>query len=212
MKKLLLSGQTEPENLRCFLLSLCSAGPGSARNQDRGQGRWSATFPCLRRICLQNGPWRLPRQAHGGWGCRMYWIFLKEQKDKINERLRLQRKNKKRICPQCEIRELDKWQRICSECGVINRQITVDIYSISDKYKKSQAKYNSKPENKERNRLSQKKWRETNKEKIRSRERARKAKYNQDNKEKICKYNRERYYRLKNEKNSNAADWRKIKI
>ena len=71
-------------------------------------------------------------------------ILTREQKDIRNERLNIQRRNKKRICPQCGCRELDRYQQICSECCVINRQISIDIYMASKKGKASLKKYQDK--------------------------------------------------------------------
>lgn len=47
------------------------------------------------------------------------------------------RAGKKRMCPQCGVNELDKHKQLCSECAVVNRQITVD---------KAQHTYFNKPE------------------------------------------------------------------
>ena len=48
-----------------------------------------------------------------------------------------------RICPECESRELEKRQRICSECREINHAIAVDTWQSDNEEKiyKYQAGY-----------------------------------------------------------------------
>jgi NMD protein affecting ribosome stability and mRNA decay len=60
---------------------------------------------------------------------------------------------KKRICPECGARELDKYQHLCSECAYYNRQHT---------FVKSQHKYLSNPENKKKHINSVMRWEKKN--------------------------------------------------
>jgi hypothetical protein len=55
---------------------------------------------------------------------------------------------KTRYCPDCQNRELEKYQRFCSECAYIRQTINVDCavhtYRQTEKYYSSLAKSNEK--------------------------------------------------------------------
>ena len=67
--------------------------------------------------------------------------MTEEQKEQRRQYQRDRRANKKRMCPQCGVNELDRYKKLCSECVVVNRQHWIDI---------CQHNYFNKPEVKER--------------------------------------------------------------
>jgi len=103
-------------------------------------------------------------------------------------------KPKQRICPEphCS-RELEKYQRVCSECRCINSQLSKDIYASTKEHAESQAKYNNSEKGKIVRRRADKKWREKN----RNYNLKRLALWKSENKDHVKNYNAE-YYRRKN--------------
>lgn len=106
------------------------------------------------------------------------------------------KKYKRRYCPEpnCS-RELEKYQRVCSECRTINSQLSKDIYSASRECAIAQDRYNKSEKGKISRRRANKKWREKNREQNLKRLKNWKI----ENKEHIKKYNRE-YYKKRTEK------------
>jgi long-subunit acyl-CoA synthetase (AMP-forming) len=116
------------------------------------------------------------------------------------------KKYKTRYCPEphCS-RELEKWQRVCSECRTVNSQLSKDIYSASKEGAIAQDRYNKSEKGKIVRRRADKTWREKNREQNLKRLHDWKI----ENKEHIKKYNRE-YYKNKSERKN--ADKRKTSI
>ena len=122
-----------------------------------------------------------------------------------------------RICPECGIRELDKYQKMCSECCYLKEQMRVAIYQSTDSFKENQKikmrtywpNYLKKNPEKRKKYLEKQKIKYATDKRLRE-DRLKKMKERYANdpeyREKIRTRSKNRYYRLKNEKNSNAAD------